>query len=86
MDRHLNSLTLDFDWQNHKAMNSVREKYLLPQNCSKFDSDDYFWLNNCLKDTIKMLSTQFDLLATVMLEKLIRYQQIVEAFLFEQPS
>ena len=44
---------------------------------SKFTSDDYYWLNNCLKDTIQVLRESANELTIVMLEQLIKYQQVI---------
>ena len=84
--RHLNSLTFAFEWNHHPALASVKRMYCLSDFDPEFGSDDYYWLNNCLKDTIKVLSSSKDTLPRVMLEKLLYYQSVVEAVLFENPS
>lgn len=63
-------------------MYSIKKGYNLPEEDPNFTSDDYYWLNNCLKDTVKVLSAQFDPLAHIMLEKILIYQQLIEVFLF----
>jgi hypothetical protein len=83
VERHLSSLTEAFGWHEDPGLNELRELYCLPGGSLIFGSDDYYWLNNCLKESIKMLEIEFEPLAQVMLEMLLRYQQVIEAFLFE---
>ena len=82
----MNSLTFAFEWHTHPALSSVKKGYCLSDSDPGFGSDDYFWLNNCLKDTIRVLSAERESLARVMLEKLLYYQSVVEAILFESPE
>lgn len=65
--RHLSSLTFAFEWQNQSGLNSIRKSYSLPEEDPHFHSDEYYWLNNCLKDTIKVLTAQFEPSAHIML-------------------
>ena len=67
MIRHLNSLTKLFDWDNQTALAAVKKLYNLPSENPNFESDDYYWLNNCLKDTILVLSSKLEHLSAVML-------------------
>lgn len=77
MVRHLGSLVEIFEWESQASLKSMVFLFNLPHQAYKFESDDYYWLNNCLKDTIRELSFETDTLPLVMLEKLMRYQQVV---------
>ena len=57
---HLAHLISVFEWGKQSALKELSKNYKLPENASKFHSDDYFWMNNCLKDTIKTLSESKD--------------------------
>jgi len=82
MAKHQASITAKFEWKKHSALQSIKDRYLIPAVVN-FSSDDYYWLNNCLKDTMKVLSNEREQGVLVMFEKLLRYQQVIEAILFE---
>jgi len=48
-------------------MQKVKESYPSPANAQAFASDEYYWLNNCLKDAIQGLVERKENKAQVML-------------------
>ena len=78
MTRHLSSLVRTFGWSSQPGLNAIStEVYSLPAGDPEFCSDDYFWLNNCLKDTIQVLRESENERTILMLEQLIKYQQVI---------
>ena len=52
LSQHLTQLVEVFQWKNHPELLSMTRPYPLYQEQFHFSSDEYHWLNNCLKDTI----------------------------------
>jgi len=55
MSRHLGKLIDVFEWNKQKAMAQLSYDYDIPRGGDHWESDEYHWLNNCLKDTIRAL-------------------------------
>lgn len=79
MSRHLDFLVHTFGWNEQRAMRQLKDQYSLPPTSSIFSSDEHHWLNNCLKAVIWRFSALSDPLGQVLLEKLMKYQLVLEA-------
>jgi hypothetical protein len=53
--RHLKSITFYYSWDEQDGLRKLKQNYWLPSSEESFTLDDYYWLNNCLKDTLKGL-------------------------------
>lgn len=76
ISQHLGQLVEVLGWHKQVHMNRLKDKYLLPEGQFQFSCDQYHWLNNCLKDTILLTSSQGLLL------KLLHYQRLLECFMY----
>lgn len=58
--RHLKSITVYYCWDEQAGLRKIKQNYSPPLSEESFTLDDYYWLNNCLKDTLRGLMKRKD--------------------------